>query len=215
MTTIHELRTSIDRLLDRWEASASTLERDTSTAMAGLAAGLADEKRKVGEAIAGLERALAEAKDMPAAVREKMLALLAAIARDVIAAKVATHQQMLEQRQRMKQAFRDLQQCLDRLDRRVVADIEKAVLRLLLAAKELELKFELLLVRFASAHVDEMVGLAAKMKDVIEQIAAFRQAVSAGWSAAAGQGEDVATELVAQFDRAKDLFSKTFDDLAK
>jgi uncharacterized protein YoxC len=215
MTSIHELRASIDKLLDRWEDSASTLEQETSAAIAGLAVGVADEKRKVGQAVEELERAIAGAKDLPAVARERLLALLAAIARDVIAAKVATHQQMLEQRQRMKQAFRDLQECLGQLDQRVAVEIEKAVLRLLLAAKELELKFEILLVRFAAAHVDEMVGLAARMKAIIDQIAAFRQAVSAGWSAAAGQGEDAATQLVVQFDRAKELFRKTFDDLAR
>jgi hypothetical protein len=215
MTSIHDVRVAIDRLLDRWEASASTLERETSSAIADLSAGLAEEKRRLGEAIAGLERALAEAPDLPAAVREKLGSLLAAIARDVVAARIATHQQMLEQRQRMKQAFRDLQTCVDQLDKRVVTEIEKAVLRLLLAAKELELKFELLLVRFAAAHVDEMVGLAGRMKEVVDQIAAFRQVISAGWSAAAGHGDDVATDLVQQFDRAKVLFQKTFDDLVK
>ena len=38
MTSIHELRASIDKLLDRWEDSASTLERETSAAIAGLTA---------------------------------------------------------------------------------------------------------------------------------------------------------------------------------
>lgn len=215
MTTIHDLRQSIDRILDRWESSAVALEQQTTDAITGLSTGLADEKRKVAEAVVGLERALADAKDLPEAVREKVRVLMGAIGRDVLAAGIATHEQLLVQRQRLRDAFRDLQESLARLDRRVVSEIEKAVLRLLLAGKELELKFELLLVRFAATHVDEMVGLASRMRQVVEQIAAFRQAVSAGWSAGSGDGKDAAMDLVMQFDRAKEVFRTTFEDLAR
>ena len=103
MTTAHDIRTSIDRLLDRWESSATSFERETTAALENLAA----------------------------------------------------------------------------------------------------------------AHVDEMVDLAGQMKAVIDQLASFRQAVSAGLSGMSGQGADVAADLVGQFDRAKDLFRHLFEDLAE
>lgn len=215
MPTVNEIRASIDKMLDRWEAAAKVLEHSTQATAASVAEAVDAQKRKAAAAIEAVKEAIAKLSDVPEEVRQQ-----ASVAADRVRAELdRTRQQTIEaarsERDKIEAAFHDLHTRLDQLGDKADTRLEKAALSLLLAERELELKTELALVRYAAGHVDDAVALNKSREEMTAQFAAFRQSLDEHRKAAVGKGKEFAESLAPMFNRAKSAFVKAYEEFTK
>lgn len=215
MPTIKEIRTSIDQMLDRWEAAATTLEQHSNTALAALADGIETQKRKTAEAVEAVKQAVAGVAEIPEAARREAGAAADRLREQLMAARAETHEAARVQQQKIEAAFTDLQGRLEQLGESAGAGVEKAALSLLLAERELELKTELALVRFAASHVDDAVAIDKSRHQVADQLASFRKALDEQRQAAVTKGTEIAASLAPLFERTKSAFLKAYEEFTK
>ena len=122
-------------------------------------------------AVKAVREAVSKLADLPEGVRQQATA-----AADRVRAELnRTNQQTLEaarsQRDTIEAAFHDLHERLDTFGEKADTELQKAALSLLLAERELELKTELALVRYAASHVDDAVALNKGREEMSEQFA--------------------------------------------
>lgn len=215
MPTVSEIRASIDEMLDRWEAAATALEHSANAAAATVSEGVDAQKRSASAAVAAVREAVSKLADVPEAVRQQATA-----AADRVRAELdRTCQQTLEaaraQRDTIESAFEELHERLDTFGEKADTALQKAALSLLLAERELELKTELALVRYAAGHVDDAVALNKSREQMSEQFAAFRESLGEHRRAAVGKGKEFAESLAPMFHRAKSAFVKAYEEFTK
>ena len=215
MPTVNEIRASIDEMLDRWEAAATALEHSANATVATVSEGVDAQKRKASAAVKAVREAVSKLADLPEEVRKQATA-----AADRVRAELnRTNQQTLEaarsQRDTIEAAFHDLHERLDTFGEKADTELQKAALSLLLAERELELKTELALVRYAASHVDDAVALNKSREEMSEQFAAFRRSLDEHRKAAVGKGKEFAESLAPMFNRAKSAFVKAYEEFTK
>lgn len=215
MPTVNQIRASIDEMLDRWEAAATSLEQSANATAAIVTEAVDAQKHKASAAVEAVKEAVTKLADVPEQVRQQATA-----AADRVRAELdRTRQQTLEsarsQRDTIEAAFHDLHERLDELGDKADTGLQKAALSLLLAERELELKTELALVRYAAEHVDDAVALNKSREQMSEQFAAFRQSLEEHRKSAVGKGKEFAESLAPLFNRTKSAFVKAYEEFTK
>ena len=215
MPTIKEIRTSIDEMLDRWEAAATALEHSANATAVTVAEEVDAQKRKAAAAVEAVKESVASLADVPDEARQEATAAADRVRAELDRARQETLEAARSQRDTLEAAFHDLHERLEQLGDKADSGLEKAALSLLLAERELELKTELALVRYAAGHVDDAVALNKSREQMGEQFAAFRQALDEHRQAAVAKGKELAESLAPMFDRAKSAFVKAYEEFTK
>lgn len=215
MPTVSEIRASIDEMLDRWEAAAKALEHSTSATAATIVEAVDAQKRKAAAAVEAVKEAVSKLTDVPEEARQHVTAAADRVRAELDRARQQTLEAARSQRDQIEAAFHDLHTKLDQLGDKADTRLEKAALSLLLAERELELKTELALVRYAAGHVDDVVALNKSREQMGEQFAAFRASLEEHRKSAVGKGKEFAESLAPMFNRAKSAFVKAYEEFTK
>jgi len=215
MPTVKEIRTSIDELLDRWEAAATALEHSANATAATVAEEVDAQKRKAAAAVEAVKESVATLADVPEQAKQEATAAADRVRAELDQARQQTLEAARGQPDKIEAAFRELHERLEQLGDKADTGLEKAALSLLLAERELELKTELALVRYAAGHVDDAVALSKSREQMGEQFAAFREALDEHRKAAVAKGKELAESLGPMFNRAKSAFVKAYEEFTK
>lgn len=215
MPTVKDIRNSIDQMLDRWEAAATTLEHSANATAATVAEEIDSQKRKASEAVEAVKASVAGLADVPAEVRQQATAAADRVREQLEEARQDTLEGARSQRDAILAAFQNLHTQLEQLGDQADTNLEKAALSLLLAERELELKTELALVRYAAERTDDAVALDKSRRQMSEQFAAFRQALDEQRKTAVAKSKELADSLAPTFEKAKSAFIKAYEEFTK
>jgi len=215
MPTVKDIRNSIDQMLDRWEAAASTLEQSANATAATVAEEIDAQKRKASEAVEAVKTSVAALADVPEEVRNQATAAADQVRQQLEQAKQDTLAGAQAQRDAILAAFAHLHQQLEQVGDKADTNLEKAALSLLLAERELELKTELALVRYAAHHTDDAVALDKSRQQMSKQFAALRQALDEQRKAAVSKSKELADSLAPTFEKAKSAFIKAYEEFTR
>lgn len=215
MPTVKDIRNSIDQMLDRWEAAATALEHSANATAATVAEEIDAQKRKASAAVEAVKASVAGLADVPAEVRQQATAAADRVREQLEEARQDTLEGARSQRDAILAAFQNLHTQLEHLGDKADTNLEKAALSLLLAERELELKTELALVRYAAQHTDDAVALDKSRRQMSEQFAAFRQALDEQRKTAVAKSKELADSLAPTFEKAKSAFIKAYEEFTK
>jgi uncharacterized protein Yka (UPF0111/DUF47 family) len=107
MPTVKEIRTSIDELLDRWEAAATALEHSANATAATVAEEVDAQKRKAAAAVEAVKESVATLADVPEQAKQEATAAADRVRAELDQARQQTLEAARGQRDKIEAAFRE------------------------------------------------------------------------------------------------------------
>lgn len=178
MSKVSDIRESIDKKLDRWEASAGAFEAQLQESRDQALARLEARKKILAEALekikteAAKDKGIAEDKKMEIQAHCEHLQVQLALGK--AEAKEAFESQTKKIRHSMATLEATLDRCLEAVGHAAGESLQKAIGKLVTAAMEYEAEAEALEARLAMKKTEAKAQLETKRSDLLAQISEFK-----------------------------------------
>jgi phage-related minor tail protein len=206
MTTVKEMRTSIDQTLDRWNAAALALEENINATQAAVSERIQTQKEKAAEASEKLEKAIERAQQLPSDAREKIVGDLGHLKVQLALGKVEARDAVLAQKEKIGQAVQRVENQIDQIEQQVDQKIKEATEEWVRADQELQQELELAALRFENEKAEKRVQFEAKKQEMLDNVKQFREAIEEKRIAAQQKGSTFASDMTASFEQMRTAF---------
>ena len=206
MTTIKELRTSINQTLDRWEAAALALEENVNATLAAVSERVQAQKEKAAEASEKLEKVIERAQQLPSDAREKIVGDLGHLKVQLALGKVEAHDAVLAQKEKIGQAAQRVEDQIDQIEQQIDEEIKEAAEEWVRADLELQQQLELAAMRFENETAEKHAQFEAKKKEMLDNVKQFREAIEEERTVALQKGSTFASDMTASFEQMRTAF---------
>jgi len=208
MTTVKEIRASIDQTLDRWEASALALEVNIEATLSAVSERLQTQKEKATETSEKLKQAIERAQEWPPEAREKIVGELDHFKVQLALGKAEARDAVLAQRANIGQAVQRVENQIDQIEHQVDQEIEEAIKEWVRAELELQQDFELAALRFENEGAERRTQFDAKKQEMLDNVKQFREELEEKHTAALQKGSTFASDTAASFEQMRTAFRK-------
>ena len=206
MTTIKEIRTSIDQTLDRWEAAGLALEENISATQAAVSGRLQTQKEKAAEASEKLKQVVNSAQQLPSEARENIVADLDHLKVQLSLGKAEAHDAVLAQKEKIGQAVERVENQIDQIEQHLGQEYEKATEEWVRANLEMHQLLDLAALRFENEKAEKQVQFEAKKQEMLDNAKQFRKEFEEKRTAALQKGSTFASDMNASFEQVKTAF---------
>ncbi len=206
MTTVKELRTSINQTLDRWEAAALALEENVNATLAAVSERVQAQKEKAAEASEKLEKVIERAQQLPSDAREKIVGDLGHLKVQLALGNVEAHDAVLAQKEKIGQAAQRVEDQIDQIEQQIDEEIKEAAEEWVRADLELQQELELAALRFENETAEKHAQFEAKKKEMLDNVKQFREAIEEKRTVALQKGSTFASDMTASFEQMRTAF---------
>ncbi len=215
MPKIREIRESIDKKLDHWEASAAAFETQLQQTKEQAQAKLEARKKTLNDALEKFKSEVAEAKGIAEEKKKEMHTLFGDLQVQLALSKAETKDAFEAQRKKIRHSIATLEATADRhLDAAgdtIDDSLEKAIDKLVAADIEYEAEADALEAQFFIEKADAKAKLEKKKTDLLAQINEFKTKVQGKRGMAKDKAAAFEKELSAGISQIKHAF-KTLSD---
>ena len=206
MTTVKEMRTSIDQTLDRWEAAAVALEQNINATQAAVSERIQAQKGKVTEASEKLKQAFERAQQLPSEAREKIVGDLDHLKVQLALGKAEAQDAVLAQKEKIGQAVQRVENQIDQIEQHLDQTSKKATEEWVRANLEMHQELDLAALRFENEKAEKHAQFEAKKQEMLDNTKQFREALEEKHTAAMQKGSTFASDMNASFEQFKTAF---------
>jgi hypothetical protein len=207
MSYIEELRDRIDQSLDRWEATAQSLEDCIGSTRETIVESVEQQKAKVSEAADRVKQAVAHVRQLPEDARSKMASDLEHLNVQLALGKADALDAVEDQKRKITTAVRSIEARIDAVDRQIDQGTKEAIEAWIRADIALQQELDLLAMQVTQDKADARTALDAKKQRIQEQVHNFRTRLETKRGQTAAKGEAFATEMTQAFEKVKTAFS--------
>jgi len=219
MSKIREIRESIDKKLDYWEASATAFEAQLQQTKEQALAKLEVRKKTLNEALEKLKSEVAKTKGIAGEKKEEMQAQFDDLQAQLALGKAETRDAFVAQRNKIQHSIATLEATLDRhldlwtLPAKPPTDksIEKAADKFIAAAFKYEAESNALETQFVMKRAEAEAQFEKKKSDLLAQINEFKTQLQVKRDMAMDKAATFEKELSAGISQIKQAF-KTLSD---
>jgi DNA repair exonuclease SbcCD ATPase subunit len=215
MPTIKEIRESIDKKLDHWEASATAFEAQLQQTKEQALAKLEDRKKTLNEALDNLKSAVANAKGIADDTKKQVQAEFDDLQAQLALGKAETQDAFRTQAKKIQDSIATLEASLDKhLDaagHAAEAALEMAADKFIAATIEYEAQADALAEQFAMKKADLTAQLQDKKNDLQQRINEFKAQIQGKREMAKDKAATFENELSAGISQIKQAFKKLSD----
>ncbi len=206
MTTVKDIRASIDQTLDWWEAAASAMEKNVEATLAAVSERLEAQKKKTAEASEELKQAFERAQQLSAEARDKIAGDLDHLKVQLALGRAEGRDAVLAQREKIAEAVRRAEKQIDEIGQQADQTIDDAVNEWVRAELELRQQFELAASRFESERAEGRAQYEARKQEMLDDLKQFREQLEEKRSAALQKGSTFAADMTAAYEQMQAAF---------
>lgn len=206
MTTVKEIRASIDQTFDRWESAALALEENIEATVAAVSDRLQTQKEKAAVASEELKRAFERAQQLPPETRDKIVGDLDHLKVQLALGKVEAHDAVLAEKERIGQAVQRVETHIDQIEQKVHQEIKEATENWVRAEIELRQELDLAALRFENEKSERRAQFEAKKQEMIVNAKQFRESLEEKRTSALRKGSTFASDMTSSFEQIKTAF---------
>jgi hypothetical protein len=214
MSKVREIRESIDKKLDHWEASATAFEAHLQQTREKAAARLEVRKKKLNAALEKFKSEVAKSKGIAEEKKKEMEAQFGELQVQLALGKAETRDAFEAQRKKIRHSIATLEATVDRqLDAAGHAadkSLEKAADRLIAADIEYEAEADALEAQFFMKKAEAKVQFEKKKSDLLAQIKDFKTKVKGKKAMAKEKTATFEKEMSAGISKIKQAFKTLF-----
>jgi hypothetical protein len=215
MPKVKEIRESIDKKLDHWEASATAFEAQLQQTEEQALAKVEVYKKKLNEAVEKLKAEVAKAKGITEEKKKEIQALFDDLQVQLALGKAEAGDAFQAQRKKIQHSIATLEATLDRhLDaagKALDESVHKAADKYIAAQIEYEAAAEALEARFFMKKVEVEAQFEKKKGDLLAQINSFKTELKGKRDMAKDKAAAFEKELTAGMSQIKQAFKKLSD----
>ena len=206
MTTVKEMRTSVDQTLDRWEMAALALEENINATLTAVSERVQTQKEKAAEASENLEKAIERAQQLPSDARKKIVGELGELKVQLALGKAEAHDAVLAQNESIGEAVQRVENQIDQVGQQIDKKIREALEAWVRAEVELQQGLELAALRFDNEKAEKRAQFEANKQDILDKVKKFREAIEERRTAAAQKGSTFASDMTSSFEQMRTAF---------
>ena len=206
MTSVKEVRASIDQTLDRWEAAALALEENVEATLAVVSERLQTQKEKTATASEKLKQALERTQQLPSEVRDKITGDLDHLKVQLALGQAEGRDAVLAQKEKIGQAVQHAESHIDQIEQQVDQEIDEAIKEWVRAELELQQGLELAALRFENEQAERRAQFEAKKEEMLDNVKQFREELEQKRTAALQKGSTFASDMTASFEQVRTAF---------
>lgn len=206
MSTVKEMRASIDERLDRWEASANAVEANIEATQAEVSERIQKQKDNAAEASEKLKQAVERAKRLPSEAREKIAGDLDHLKVQLALGKAEARDAVTAQKEKIHQAVKSVENQIDRFETQVDQEIEEEINAWILANLELQEELDLAAARFEHEKAERRERFEAKKQEMRDKVTQFRNEIEEKRAAAQQKGSKFSSEMNASLEQIRTAF---------
>ena len=215
MSKVKEIRESIDKKLDRWEASATAFETQLQQTKDQAQARLEARKKALKEALEKFKSEVAKAKGIAEEKKKEMQAQFGDLQVQLALGKAETKDAFEAQRKKIRHSIATLEATVDRhLDAACHAadsSLEKAIDRLIAADIQYEAEADALEAQFFIKKAAAKAQFEKKKSDLLAQIKEFKNKLQGKRNMAKDKAATFEKELSAGISQIKQAFKNLSD----
>ncbi len=206
MTSVEEVRASINQTAVRWEAAALALEANVEATLAVVSERLQKQKEKTAEASEKLKQAFERAQQLPPEARDKIAGDLDHLKVQLALGKAEGRDAVLAQKEKIGQALQRAESQIDQVGQQVDQEIVETIKEWVRAALELQQELELAALRFENEQGERRAQFEAKKQEMVDNVKQFREELEQKRTAALQKGSTFASDMTASFEQMRAAF---------